>query len=220
VGNGGITPCILDVGTGWTWVVSYMLRSLYLRGKNPQYVLDRRLGRLQSLSGYGSEEKKSHHCTCRELNPVLPAVALSVYWLSCRGCIFRRTLRLNSWSRIPPENAPVTNEVKIFSALYGIVRLKTASTRDATGSHPKRVESNPLPYTQFLRPILTSSSHPRPWPQGLPSPRLVFLLFENAINNKSFIHGLQILSAVVAGQFCWLVSSVGGGGVAVCICNK
>jgi len=36
-GSGGIGPPILDLGTRWRWVVSFMPRPLY-----PQYLLDRR----------------------------------------------------------------------------------------------------------------------------------------------------------------------------------
>jgi hypothetical protein len=42
--NGGIAPRILDPGTRWRWVVSFMLRPLYSQGKSSWYPLDRRLG--------------------------------------------------------------------------------------------------------------------------------------------------------------------------------
>jgi hypothetical protein len=42
LGSGGIAPCILDLGTRWRWVVSFMPRSLYPQGKSPWYSLDRR----------------------------------------------------------------------------------------------------------------------------------------------------------------------------------
>jgi hypothetical protein len=38
-GNGGIAPRILNHGTSWRWVVSFMPRPLYPRGKSPQYPL-------------------------------------------------------------------------------------------------------------------------------------------------------------------------------------
>jgi hypothetical protein len=41
---------ILDLGTRWRWVVSYTHRPLYLWGKSPRFLLDRRLGGLQSRS--------------------------------------------------------------------------------------------------------------------------------------------------------------------------
>jgi hypothetical protein len=58
-GSGGIAPRILDLGTRWRWVVNFTLRPLYSQGKSPQYPLDRRLGRPQSRSGHGGEEKNS-----------------------------------------------------------------------------------------------------------------------------------------------------------------
>jgi hypothetical protein len=58
------------------WRYSYTPRPLYLRSKNPQYPWDRRLGGPQSQSGQGGEEKNSHHCPCRELNPGCPACSL------------------------------------------------------------------------------------------------------------------------------------------------
>jgi hypothetical protein len=61
--SGGTAPRILDVGTRWSWVVSFIPRLLYTQGKSSWYTLDRRLGGPQSLSGRGGEEKNSQ---CRE----------------------------------------------------------------------------------------------------------------------------------------------------------
>jgi hypothetical protein len=58
-GSGVIAPRILDLGTRWRWVVSFTPRPLYHQGKNPWYLLDRRLGGPQSRSGRGGEEKIS-----------------------------------------------------------------------------------------------------------------------------------------------------------------
>jgi hypothetical protein len=57
--SGGITPCILDLGTRWRWVVSFTPRPLYLQGKSPWYPLDRKLDGPQSRPGRGGEEKNS-----------------------------------------------------------------------------------------------------------------------------------------------------------------
>jgi hypothetical protein len=43
------------------------------RERVPQYPLDRRLGRPQTYSRHGGEEKKSLHCLCQELDPGHPA---------------------------------------------------------------------------------------------------------------------------------------------------
>jgi len=48
-----ISKYILNLGARWKWVVSFSTRSLYIRGKNPSYPLDGRLGGPQSQSGHG-----------------------------------------------------------------------------------------------------------------------------------------------------------------------
>jgi hypothetical protein len=45
-----IAPRILDVGTRWRLVVSFMTRQLYPRGKNTRFSLDRSVGGLQILN--------------------------------------------------------------------------------------------------------------------------------------------------------------------------
>jgi hypothetical protein len=42
--NGGIAPCILNTGSRWGWVVSFMPQPLYYWRKKPGYQLDKRLG--------------------------------------------------------------------------------------------------------------------------------------------------------------------------------
>jgi hypothetical protein len=58
-GSEGISPLILDLGTRWRLMVSFILRPFYPQRKSPRYPLDRRLGGLQSRSGHGGEEKNS-----------------------------------------------------------------------------------------------------------------------------------------------------------------
>jgi hypothetical protein len=62
LGEWGISPLILDLGTRWRWVVSFTPRPLYPQGKSPCYPLDRRLGGPQSRSGR------------RESNPRTPII--------------------------------------------------------------------------------------------------------------------------------------------------
>jgi hypothetical protein len=57
--SGGTAPRVLELGTGWRWVVSFTPRLLYPQGKSPWYPLDRSLGGPQSRSGRGGEEKIS-----------------------------------------------------------------------------------------------------------------------------------------------------------------
>jgi hypothetical protein len=51
----GIAPRILDLGTRWSWVVSFTPRPLHFEGKSHWYPLGRRLGGPQSLPGRGGE---------------------------------------------------------------------------------------------------------------------------------------------------------------------
>jgi hypothetical protein len=44
MGKWRYSSAILDLGTRWRWLVSFMLRPLYIRGNSPSYSLDRRLG--------------------------------------------------------------------------------------------------------------------------------------------------------------------------------
>jgi hypothetical protein len=70
--NRDIAPRILNLGTRWRWVVSFMPRPLYNRGKNPWYPLDMRLGGPQSWSGRGGEDKKkSYTSPTGNWNPVV-----------------------------------------------------------------------------------------------------------------------------------------------------
>jgi hypothetical protein len=57
--SGGTTPRILDLGTGWMWVVSFMPRPLYPQRKSSRYTLNRREDGSQSRPGRGGENKNS-----------------------------------------------------------------------------------------------------------------------------------------------------------------
>jgi hypothetical protein len=54
--SGGRAPRILDLGTRWTWVVSFTSRQLYPQGKSRWYPLDRRNGGLHIRSWRGDEK--------------------------------------------------------------------------------------------------------------------------------------------------------------------
>jgi hypothetical protein len=58
-GSGVIAPRIIDLGTGWRFVVNFTPRLLYPQGKSPWYALDRRLSGTQRRSGGGGVEKNS-----------------------------------------------------------------------------------------------------------------------------------------------------------------
>jgi hypothetical protein len=57
MGEWRYSSTILDLGTRWRWVVSFMPRPLYPRRKSSGYPMDRRLGGPQSRSGRCREEK-------------------------------------------------------------------------------------------------------------------------------------------------------------------
>jgi hypothetical protein len=69
-GSGDISPTILDLGTKWSWVVSF---TFYLRGKSPRYPLDRRPDGPQSGSGPCGEEK--NFSSIRKSKPGSPAIS-------------------------------------------------------------------------------------------------------------------------------------------------
>jgi hypothetical protein len=54
-GSGGIAPRILDLGSGWRWVVSFTPQQLCSQGMSPRHPLDRLVG-TESRSGRGGEE--------------------------------------------------------------------------------------------------------------------------------------------------------------------
>jgi hypothetical protein len=58
-GSGGIASRILNLGTRWSWVVSFTPRPLHPQEKRPLYPLERSFGGPQSRPGRGGEEKKS-----------------------------------------------------------------------------------------------------------------------------------------------------------------
>jgi hypothetical protein len=88
--SGAIAPCILELSTRWSWVVSFMSWPLYPQGKSPWYPLDRRLGGLQSWSGHSGEEKNSQPLP-RLKPPIIQAVGqcytTELSWLMCHLCI-------------------------------------------------------------------------------------------------------------------------------------
>jgi hypothetical protein len=68
----GSASLILDLGTSWTWVVSFMPRPLYQLGKNPWYPLDRRLG--GAPESVWTRWKRENSCPYRDSNSIISAV--------------------------------------------------------------------------------------------------------------------------------------------------
>jgi hypothetical protein len=84
-----MTPYILNLGTRWRWVVSFMPRLLYPQGKNLRYPLNRRLGALHSRSGRGVEVKNSQPPPGIEPQSFdRPARSQSLYRLSYHALIY------------------------------------------------------------------------------------------------------------------------------------
>ena len=69
------TPVILHFSTRWTYVVNFMLRPVYLRGKVPRYPLNWRNCGPQRRSGRFGEEKN-----------ILPLLAIEPRFLGCPAC--------------------------------------------------------------------------------------------------------------------------------------
>jgi hypothetical protein len=57
MGQWRYSSTILDLGTRWRWVVSFMPRPFTPGGKSPRYTLDKRLGGPQCRSGRCGLEK-------------------------------------------------------------------------------------------------------------------------------------------------------------------
>jgi hypothetical protein len=68
-GSGCVDPSFLDFGTTRWWVVIFTSLPLYLRGKSPWYLLDRRLGGPQNRSGRRGGEKILDPTGTRTLTP-------------------------------------------------------------------------------------------------------------------------------------------------------
>jgi hypothetical protein len=92
---------ILDLGSRWRWMVSFVPWPRYPQGKGPWYPLDRRLGWPQSWPGHCGEENIS--CPCQEWNlaaqPV--ATALAIGWMV--GGSFARRGRYFSLLQCPSQ---------------------------------------------------------------------------------------------------------------------
>jgi len=83
VGGGCIASYFLDLSTRRRWVVNFMPRLLYIRGKSPQYPLKRRLSGLQNQSVHGGEEKNSlPQPRIKPQNPNCQAHNQFLNWLS------------------------------------------------------------------------------------------------------------------------------------------
>jgi len=74
LGNGGVAPWILNLSSGWSLVVSFTPRPVYVRGKGTRYPFDGKPGGLQIRSGRGTGIKNL--CPCRESNHCRPARSL------------------------------------------------------------------------------------------------------------------------------------------------
>jgi hypothetical protein len=98
-GSGGIALRILDLGTRWSWVVSFTLRPPYPQGKSSSYPLDRRLGGPQSLSGRGGEEEiPSLRQELNHRTPIVQPVAQRYTDLLCLFCLPAAT-QFTGWYR-------------------------------------------------------------------------------------------------------------------------
>jgi len=95
-GDGGIAQYILNLSTRRRWVAIFTPWSLYSWNKSPWDPLDRSLGGPQSQSGHGGEEKESHRCPSKELNPVIQPIALALRLICGANNISSKTSQANS----------------------------------------------------------------------------------------------------------------------------
>jgi hypothetical protein len=162
VGIGGIVPCILNLGTTWTSVLSFRPRALYPRGKSPLRDPLNRLSGPRSRSGCGGEKKKI---------PSLPLTGSEFRSSSPHPC--HQSIHSNSEltkyeARGPPYSA----------ATFGILRTSSRS-RDSSvaeswafglddrGSESRRWLGIFL-FTTVSIPVLGPTQPPIQWvPRGL-----------------------------------------------------
>jgi hypothetical protein len=88
--SGNTAPCILNLGSGCMWMVSFTYRPSNAWGTTPRYPLDRKLGGPQSRSGHSGGEETKILAAAGERTPVTQPVAQSLHWLSY----------LCSWSQV------------------------------------------------------------------------------------------------------------------------
>jgi len=136
-GSRNIFPCFLNLGTRWTWVVSFTSRPP--AKKPPVSNGSNGLGGPHTRSGRGSEEKNFHHCPCREMKPIIvPWPSSYTDWATTALNLFSNTFILCSSSSMkdgvshPREvNIPQQITVKTIALLLMYSRVWTA--RDVTG---------------------------------------------------------------------------------------
>jgi hypothetical protein len=83
---GGIAPRILNLCTGWRWVVGFKPLPPSFQEGTPCVPFSRRLCGSQSWSGLAGIKKSPY--PCRESNPnspIIQSVAYPLYWMSCPG---------------------------------------------------------------------------------------------------------------------------------------
>jgi hypothetical protein len=87
-GSGCIDPCLLDLGTSWSWVVSFSTRLLYPRGKSPRHPSDKKPGEPHSRSGRRGENSWPYRDSTSDPSVVQPVasrytIALSRLLAAC-----------------------------------------------------------------------------------------------------------------------------------------
>jgi hypothetical protein len=88
------TPCFLNLGTRWRWVVGSMLQSLYPWGNSSQNPLDRRLWWHHSQSECSGKDRYPY--SCWEANPSCPSHKNFVVLFALRNTFCLLTLPFTS----------------------------------------------------------------------------------------------------------------------------
>jgi hypothetical protein len=115
---GCIAPRILDLGTRWRWVVSFIPQPLYIRWVSPWYPLDRRLGRPKSRSGHGGE-RKIPRCRLDGTQMTFPVGCFCIHFDE-QNCLqsARQQWPLNVWAQIWAVNAHDKGQGKVVRVLF------------------------------------------------------------------------------------------------------
>jgi hypothetical protein len=144
--SGGITPRILNLGTGWMWLVSFKPWTLHPWGKSHRYPLNRGLGGFQSHFRRG-DKAKINPCFCLVWNPCRQSIAQLLYWLSYLPNYPSLWYTAVLWTYTTPshvyQNLDFSGRQKaIISWQHGMACPRVSDGRD--GLHIRRVAANIL----------------------------------------------------------------------------
>jgi hypothetical protein len=150
MGSGCIDPHFLDPGTSWRWVVNFMPRPLYPRGKSPRY---------QWTGGWWAPEpvwttwRRKHFWPYRGLNSDLSVVLLvASRYTDCaisapyEALLPKKILVIRSLTHlcIPWLWNPLRTLATITTDVHSLLLLAAISSLSGLGSHSLHLSSREI----------------------------------------------------------------------------